>query len=68
MVEISSVCLQNALSECTNADGILLNTVEELDNMGLAYFRRKIGKPVWAIGPVLLSNRSHDQATITTER
>ncbi|KAJ6694695.1 GLYCOSYLTRANSFERASE [Salix koriyanagi] len=29
---------------------------------------RKISKPVWAIGPVLVSNRSHDQATITPER
>ncbi|KAF9686455.1 hypothetical protein SADUNF_Sadunf03G0160300 [Salix dunnii] len=34
-----------------NADGILLNAVEELDNIGLAYFRRKIGKPVWQLGP-----------------
>ncbi|XP_059665196.1 UDP-glycosyltransferase 92A1-like [Cornus florida] len=38
-----------------NADGILFNTVEALDRIGLAYFNRKIGRPVWAIGPILLS-------------
>nr|WIW42753.1 UDP-glycosyltransferase [Nicotiana tabacum] len=36
-----------------NSDGILFNTVEELDRLGLTYFRRKLGLPVWAIGPVL---------------
>jgi hypothetical protein len=50
-----------------NSDGILLNTVEELDKVGLEYFRLKIGKPVWSIGPVLLSKRSQDQAATTTE-
>ncbi|CAK7339284.1 unnamed protein product [Dovyalis caffra] len=65
--DLFSVFLQNVLPECTNADGILLNTVEELDKVGLEYFQRKIGKPVWPIGLVLLSNRSQDQAGITSE-
>nr|WIW42669.1 UDP-glycosyltransferase [Nicotiana tabacum] len=35
-----------------NSDGIIFNTVEELDKLGLAYFRRKLKLPVWAIGPI----------------
>ncbi|XP_011042048.1 PREDICTED: UDP-glycosyltransferase 92A1-like [Populus euphratica] len=65
--DLFCVCLQSMLPECANADGILLNTVEELDKVGLGYFRRKTGKPVWPIGPVLLSNRSQDQAAITPD-
>jgi hypothetical protein len=65
--DLYSVFLQNVLPEWMNSDGILLNTVEELDKVGLEYFRLKIGKPVWSIGPVLLSKRSQDQAATTTE-
>jgi len=32
--------------------------VEELDNVGLLYFKRKIGRPAWPIGPVLLPMES----------
>ncbi|OIT39196.1 PREDICTED: UDP-glycosyltransferase 92A1-like [Nicotiana attenuata] len=35
-----------------NSDGIIFNTVEELDKLGLTYFRRKLKLPVWAIGPI----------------
>lgn len=35
-----------------NSDGILFNTVEGLDKLGLTYFRRKLGIHVWAIGPI----------------
>ncbi|KAK6776246.1 hypothetical protein RDI58_027247 [Solanum bulbocastanum] len=35
-----------------NSDGILFNTIEGLDKLGLTYFRRKLGIPVWAIGPI----------------
>ncbi|KAI3721952.1 hypothetical protein L2E82_32972 [Cichorium intybus] len=38
-----------------NSDGFLFNTVEELDKVGLSYFRRKFNLPVWAIGPINLS-------------
>lgn len=46
---------KESLSEWTKSDGVLFNTVKELDALGLAYFRRKIGKPVWPVGPVLQS-------------
>ncbi|KAK4736513.1 hypothetical protein R3W88_000210 [Solanum pinnatisectum] len=36
-----------------NSDGALFNTIEEFDNSGLMYFRRKLCIPVWAIGPIL---------------
>ncbi|KAJ9164400.1 hypothetical protein P3X46_023978 [Hevea brasiliensis] len=62
-----SVFLQRVLPEWSNADGILLNTVEELDKLGLMYFRREICRPIWPIGPVLLSKRSQDQIGITSE-
>ncbi|XVE60043.1 hypothetical protein DITRI_Ditri05aG0095100 [Diplodiscus trichospermus] len=48
------------LPEWAKSGGILFNTVEELDHTGLMYFKRKLGRPVWPIGPILLSveNRS----------
>lgn len=53
-----SVFQRKMLRGWYNADGILMNTVEELDKLGLTYFRRKIGRPVWPIGPALLSSRT----------
>ncbi|KAL5707933.1 hypothetical protein ACHQM5_018780 [Ranunculus cassubicifolius] len=45
--------LQKYLPLWFKSDGILLNTVEGLDQTGLKYFRKKIsGRPVW---PVLVS-------------
>jgi UDP:flavonoid glycosyltransferase YjiC (YdhE family) len=38
-----------------DSNGILFNTVEEFDQLGLMYFRKRLGRPAWAIGPVLLS-------------
>ncbi|KAK4407368.1 UDP-glycosyltransferase 92A1 [Sesamum angolense] len=38
----------------SDSDALLFNTVEELDKTGLMYFRRKLGVPVWGIGPLLL--------------
>ncbi|XP_044482062.1 UDP-glycosyltransferase 92A1-like [Mangifera indica] len=43
------------LSPWSKADGILFNTVEEIDKLGLMYFSRKLGRQVWPIGPVLLA-------------
>ncbi|XP_044473687.1 UDP-glycosyltransferase 92A1-like [Mangifera indica] len=43
------------LSPWSKADGILFNTVEDIDKLGLMYFSRKFGRQVWTIGPVLLS-------------
>ncbi|WOH06407.1 hypothetical protein DCAR_0625858 [Daucus carota subsp. sativus] len=48
------------LSSWVKSDAIMFNTVEEIDGIGLSYFRRKLGLSVWPIGPVLPSvdNRS----------
>ncbi|KDP20195.1 hypothetical protein JCGZ_07915 [Jatropha curcas] len=44
-----------------DSNGILFNTVEEFDRVGLSYFKRKLNRPAWAIGPILLptENRTH---------
>ncbi|PIN23550.1 UDP-glucuronosyl and UDP-glucosyl transferase [Handroanthus impetiginosus] len=49
----------------SNADAFIFNTVEELDKTGLMYFRRKLGIPVYGIGPILLSDQ--DRATSSRE-
>ncbi|CAA2992263.1 UDP-glycosyltransferase 92A1-like [Olea europaea subsp. europaea] len=43
------------LPNWSKSDGILFNTFEEIDKRGLTYFRRKLGIPVLAVGPILLS-------------
>ncbi|KAI9079399.1 hypothetical protein K1719_038698 [Acacia pycnantha] len=53
-----SVFQNKNLSEWAKSDGILFNTVGEVDSGGLDYFTRKLGLPVWAIGPVVLSTGS----------
>lgn len=57
-----SAMLQKLLSLWRNVDGILVNTVEELDKTGLTYFRREINRQVWPIGPVLLSTAERARA------
>ncbi|KAL2468520.1 UDP-glycosyltransferase 92A1 [Forsythia ovata] len=43
---------QRQFSHCLSSDAILLNTIQELEDIGLEYFRRKTGgKPVWSVGP-----------------
>ncbi|KAG6679350.1 hypothetical protein I3843_14G123400 [Carya illinoinensis] len=42
------------IPQCLNSDGMLVNTVEGLDTIGLDYFRRKFNRPIWAVGPLLL--------------
>ncbi|KAI3449919.1 hypothetical protein Pfo_006584 [Paulownia fortunei] len=51
----------------SNADALLFNTVEDLDKTGLMYFRRKLGIPVWGIGPLLLPEHGRE-AMISAER
>lgn len=46
------------LSAWFDSDGILFNTVGDFDQLGLQYFRRKLGRPVWSIGPLLLSSEN----------
>nr|UXM20071.1 UGT47 [Panax notoginseng] len=50
-----SKTLQFMLSSWVDSDGILFNTVEEIDKTGLDYFPRKLSLPVWPIGPIHLS-------------
>ncbi|KAK9274401.1 hypothetical protein L1049_019215 [Liquidambar formosana] len=57
-----TVFQQKLFHEWLNADGFLFNTVEELDHVGLLYFRRKIRRPVWPIGPIVLSMGSQARA------
>ena len=45
-----------------NSDGILFNTVGEFDQIGLEYFRRKLGRPAWPVGPILLSMEGRARA------
>ncbi|KAK6138361.1 hypothetical protein DH2020_027890 [Rehmannia glutinosa] len=67
-----TIFLQKNFVSWTNSDGLLLNTVEELDKLGLMYFRRKLGFPVWAIGPLLLSEEDRSktgrQSTINSKQ
>lgn len=53
-----SVYQTKYLSEWVNSNGILFNTVGEFDHIGFLYFRRKLGLPVWPVGPVLLSSEN----------
>lgn len=50
----------------SDADALLFNTVEELDSLGLNYFRREFRIPVWGIGPLFLPDLERE-ATITGE-
>ena len=57
-----SVFQKENLPEWVNSGGILVNTVEQFDHIGLSYFRRKLGRPAWAVGSVLLSLDSQGRA------
>lgn len=56
--DLWSNLIQGSLSAWADSDGLLFNTVEGFDQLGLLYFRRKLDRPVWPIGPVLLSSES----------
>ncbi|KAL0300155.1 UNVERIFIED_CONTAM: UDP-glycosyltransferase 92A1 [Sesamum calycinum] len=60
------------VTQLSAADGLLLNTVEELNKTATTYFQRKLGIPVWSIGPLLLSSedraRIGSQSTISPEK
>ncbi|XP_057953527.1 UDP-glycosyltransferase 92A1-like [Malania oleifera] len=55
------------LPKWANADAVLFNTVGEFDYIGLSYFRRKLGRPVWSLGPVNLSRKPGKQSGISSE-
>ncbi|ESQ41228.1 hypothetical protein EUTSA_v10015476mg [Eutrema salsugineum] len=63
-----SVFMKENLPGWSDFDGFLFNTVEEIDQIGLSYFRRITGfKPVWPVGPVLLSPERKDSGSKSTE-
>lgn len=67
-----SIYQRENLSGWLKSDGILFNTVEQLDDVGLLYFRSTLGRPAWPIGPVLLTMESRARVgkgvEITAER
>ncbi|KAJ0083630.1 hypothetical protein Patl1_29813 [Pistacia atlantica] len=58
---------EELLCHWSKADGILFNTVEEIGKLGLMYFRRKLGRQVWSIGPVILSTGSKRDSGVSPE-
>ncbi|CAL5426210.1 unnamed protein product [Camellia sinensis] len=64
-----SVFHRKNLPAWSNSDGLLFNSVEELDMIGLAYFRRKLGRLVCPLGPILLppGKRAGKSAGIAAE-
>ncbi|KAL2940877.1 UDP-glycosyltransferase 92A1 [Bienertia sinuspersici] len=62
-----SIYLGNRLPEWWLSNGIMFNTVEEIDEAGLSYFRRKLGLPVYAIGPILSKNNSKSYNNVSHE-
>lgn len=59
------------LSAWVESNGVLFNTIGDFDQPGLLYFRRKLNRPVWPIGPVLLPSESRasvgKQSGLTSE-
>ncbi|KAH7838332.1 hypothetical protein Vadar_025103 [Vaccinium darrowii] len=67
-----SVFHHRMLTSWSNSDGILFNSVQELDWIGLNYLRREIGQKVWPVGPILLhvenSVRAGRKAGVSLEK
>ncbi|PSR90223.1 UDP-glycosyltransferase [Actinidia chinensis var. chinensis] len=57
-----SVFQRKNLPAWSNSNGVLFNSIAEIDQIGLAYFRRKLNLPVWPIGPVLLAGDNRTRA------
>ncbi|GKV22217.1 hypothetical protein SLEP1_g32101 [Rubroshorea leprosula] len=60
--DLWSVFQWKNLPEWVKSGAILFNTVEEFDRIGMSYFERKLSRPVWAVGPILLSTESRARA------
>ncbi|XP_057483012.1 UDP-glycosyltransferase 92A1-like [Actinidia eriantha] len=54
--------LKQMFQDWLETDGMLFNTIEEMDHIGLEYFRKQIGCPVWPVGPILSSLGSKARA------
>ncbi|OIT32717.1 PREDICTED: UDP-glycosyltransferase 92A1-like [Nicotiana attenuata] len=53
--------------EWLETDGMLFNTVEEMDLMGLSYYKKQFHCPIWTIGPIVSSFRSKARAGKSSE-
>ncbi|KAI7979202.1 UDP-glycosyltransferase 92A1 [Camellia lanceoleosa] len=53
---------QDMFRDWLESDGILFNTMEEIDHVGMEYFRQQIGCSVWPVGPILSSLGSKARA------
>ncbi|GMP88169.1 hypothetical protein CsSME_00040246 [Camellia sinensis var. sinensis] len=53
---------QDMFRDWLESDGILFNTIEEIDHVGMEYFRQQIGCSVWSVGPILSSLGSKARA------
>ncbi|KAJ4822454.1 hypothetical protein Tsubulata_007013 [Turnera subulata] len=47
-----AVFQQKVFNEWLDSDGLLINTVEDFDHLGLKSLREQLNLPVWPIGPV----------------
>ncbi|KAJ3694181.1 hypothetical protein LUZ60_009661 [Juncus effusus] len=45
------------LEEESSADGVVINTFDELEHPFIEHYEKVIGKRVWAIGPLCLNNK-----------
>ncbi|KAL6002199.1 hypothetical protein ACLOJK_037647 [Asimina triloba] len=60
--------IQPQYSRILNSDGFLFNTVEELEKRnGLEFFRKRTGRPCWAIGPLKNQGLARKEAGIPLE-
>ncbi|WOL09929.1 UDP-glycosyltransferase 92A1-like [Canna indica] len=54
--EPRSVYIKDMLSRWSDADAMLINTVEEMETTGLQMLRKVVPVPIWPIGPLLISS------------
>ncbi|XP_042485489.1 crocetin glucosyltransferase 3-like [Macadamia integrifolia] len=64
--DLFSKFFQKQISLSLGTDGMLCNTIEEIEPMGLDLLRKNTGLPVWTVGPLLplsLLNRSSSSSS-----
>lgn len=69
--DIWSRFMQQQISLSLQSPGLICNTVEEIEPLGLDLLRKYINRPVWGIGPLLppeMLNRSSEKTPILTSQ
>ncbi|KAI8526262.1 hypothetical protein RHMOL_Rhmol13G0295000 [Rhododendron molle] len=66
--DTKSVFMRKNILEWSDSDGVLFNSVEELDKIGLDYFRRITGRNVWPVGPIFLTGDNRKISRISPEK